>query len=145
MACAVLFALLAATSSSSVVHGIAASDAAAPAPGQRLLVTSAPKLLEVFAEPGDPFGEPLSYLRDGEVVECARAADFAGQVWAAHVVDEAARGVHLGDAPAAEIYLGWSPVTLRGRRWLAPTPLPPTAGGGRPFSSLLTRPFGVRG
>ena len=53
-----------------------------------------------------------------------RGLGFQFDYWAAHVVDEAARGVHLGDAPAAEICLGWSPVTLRGRRWLAPKRAP---------------------
>ena len=112
--------------------------------GQRLLVTSRPKLLEVFAAPGDPYAPPLSYLRDGEVIACTRVADLAGQLWAEHLVDERRRGLFLGDSPAEAEYVGWSHIAFRGKCWLEPTPLELTVAGGRPVSTVLTAPFGNR-
>ena len=36
--------------------------------------------LPVYTEPGDPYGEPASFLRHGEVIRCDDIVDFAGQV-----------------------------------------------------------------
>ena len=124
---------------------LGASLALAPiAAGQRLVVSSRPKLLEVYAAPGDPYASPVSFLRDGEVIACTRISDMAGQLWAEHLVDERRRGLYLGDAPAEAEYFGWSCIALRGKCWLEPTQLELTVAGGRPVSTVLTAPFGNR-
>ena len=81
------------------------------------LTPSGEGVCKVFAEPGDPYGDVLSLLRHGEVVVMTDFRDFAGQTWAEHEVDEAARGLRREVEPRAP-YIGWSPIDLTGHRWL---------------------------
>ena len=99
--------------------------------------------LPVYMEPGDPYAEPVSHLRDGEVILATKTVDFAGQVWVRFTVDESQRGVYHGEEPKNP-FVGWATAELRGHRWLLEVQPPeftePTNSGGRALSSFLRMP-----
>lgn len=99
--------------------------------------------LKVYAEPGDPYGEVLSFLRHGDEIFAVGYKEFAGQSWVQHVVDEKARGLYKGDQPR-DLHLGWSPRDISGSRWLEvvdePTrtrPAPPGYDASNVFARVL--------
>lgn len=99
--------------------------------------------LPVYIEPGDPYAEPVSHLRDGEIVIATETVDMAGQIWVRFTVDESRRGVYHGDRPKPP-FIGWATAELRGHRWLLevfpPEFTEPTNSGGRALSSFLRLP-----
>lgn len=75
--------------------------------------------LKVFDDAGDPYGEVLSFLRHGDVIECTDYVVFAGQSWIQHLVDESKQGLYKGEEPKPP-YTAWSPEDIAGFRWLHP-------------------------
>lgn len=73
--------------------------------------------LRIYAEPGDPHGEVLSFLRHGDEIVCTGFKSIAGQTWVQHTVDETKQGLHKGEWPRPP-YVGWSPQDIAGTRWL---------------------------
>ena len=115
------------------------------AEGKLLTVIEGPRKqqLPVYLEAGDPYAEPASYLRDGEVIQSCGATSFAGQIWVKHLCDESERGVFLGECPKVPPFEAWSPAELQGQRWLMdadPNAQGPTMGGGRARSSFNIMP-----
>jgi len=71
-------------------------------------------MLNVYSEPGDPYGNVLHHLRHGDEVVATDFMNFAGQTWVQHLVFKGHSKSWQGTF--RDSFLGWSPQDLAGNR-----------------------------
>lgn len=71
-------------------------------------------MLNVYSEPGDPYGKVLHHLRHGDEVVATDFMNFAGQTWVQHLVFKGHSKSWEGTL--RDSFLGWSPQDLAGNR-----------------------------
>jgi len=72
-------------------------------------------MLNVYLEPGDPYGKVMHHLRHGDIIVALDFKNFQGQTWIQHLVfmkDDSS----VWDTSFRDSFLGWSPQDLAGNR-----------------------------